>query len=192
MAENESLDIDTTYGKAWKFLVHTAQSGQPHRSVSVGFKKTLHRALKRAINQLQKCSVTIADFLEARFSPSRRHNLLRQCMGHHYARVLVEVIRANPNAHTEQLLQNWLYGIRDKIMAQVGRAIIGSEHYPSTSHVEALAGSVEVHMERDIDNIVEGLMEDPTQVRNALPERARRRVSPTQQVLKMSLLESAP
>jgi hypothetical protein len=192
MAENESLDIDSRYGKAWRHLVHAAESGQSHELVAAGFKKTFHRALKRAIKQLQKCSVTISDFVNARFSRSRCDALLKQCMGNDFARLLVDVMRANPNAHTEQLVQNWLYGVRDKILAQIGSAVLGSGHYPSTSEVQSLSDSVEVYIERDIDNVVEGLMQDPTHVPNALPNRGKTKVNPTEQILQMSLLESAP
>ena len=159
MAENESLDIDTRYGKAWKFVVHTAESGQPFDAVGRAFKKTLHGALKRVLKQFERCGVTVADFLEARDAPSRCRNLLHQCMGHAYARLLVDVLRANPSALTEQVLHNWLYAIRDKISDQISQAIITTEHYPSFFETERLVDSIEIQIERDIENIGEKLIE---------------------------------
>lgn len=114
MAENESLDIDSKYGRRWKAVVYTAFAGESAAEVGRVFKLTLHAALKRAIEQLGNRSVNLLDFLANRFCPKTTKQLLRQCQNHQYAQLLVNVLAANPESTDGGALRLWLYAVTSR------------------------------------------------------------------------------
>jgi hypothetical protein len=188
VAENESLDVKSPYGKRWLIAQHIAQRGGSSSAVGRAAKKALHGAIKNSIKQLSEAGASLEAFLKSRHSSEECRKLLQKCKGHDYAQLLVDQIRANPTATTEQLLQRWIAAAFDNVGDHLSHALVGTDHFPSFFETQKLFGEVESSLGRDVQHISQHLAKDPTKMPSRLPTKEAEKVDPTQQILSMSLL----
>jgi hypothetical protein len=73
MAENESLDLGSSYAKRWDAAFTAVQSGDLGEKVAPKVSKALYGGVRKALKQLQEHGVTLADLVNARDSRQRLH-----------------------------------------------------------------------------------------------------------------------
>src|SRR4051812_21595834 len=88
MAENESLDLGSSYAKRWDAPLTSFQNGDPCEKVAAKFSKALYSGLRKALNPFRKYGVILTDFLDARDSRERLRQSVRRTEGNPYAQLL--------------------------------------------------------------------------------------------------------
>jgi hypothetical protein len=191
VAENDSLDVKSPYGRRWLIAQHIAQQGGSSAAVGRAAKKAIHGAIKNSLRQLGGAGAGLGAFLKAKDSADECRKLLQKCKGHDYAQLLVDQMRANPGETDEQLLRRWICAAIDKVNDHLSHALVGSDHFPSFFETQKLFGEVEASLARDVQHISQHLAKDPARMPSRLPTKGADKVDPTQQMLSMSLLQGA-
>jgi hypothetical protein len=119
MAENESLDLGSSYAKRWDATFTAVQNGEPCGKVAPKVGKALCGGVRKALKRFQENGVTLADLLKAaRDSHQRLRQLIRQTGGHQYAQLFEAAAHASGPA-AEDCLRGWLEALLDKVSDQI-------------------------------------------------------------------------
>jgi hypothetical protein len=126
MAENESLELGSSYAKRWEAPCTAIQHGEPCEKVASKVSRALCGGLRKALKQIQKRGVTLADLLNARDSRPRLRQLVRQTEGHQYAQLFESAAHAS-GPTVEECLRGWMEAILDKISDQICLRVVETD-----------------------------------------------------------------
>jgi hypothetical protein len=127
VAENESLDLGSSYGKRWTPALTAIRNGEPVEKVAPKFRKALIGEFSKALRDFQKEGVSLADLLAHRGSPSELRRLVHQTKSHAYALLFEQVARAQPASGTSGVLKDWLGAVLDKVFDQISVLVVEAD-----------------------------------------------------------------
>jgi hypothetical protein len=189
MAENESLDLGSSYAKRWDAVLTAVQRGDPCDKVALKVNKALYEGVRRALRQFREQGVRLADLLNARESRPRLRQLVRQTQGHQYAQIFESAAHASgPSA--EDCLRGWFQGILDKVFDQICLGVAKADDSRSFfEHQEHMAEVREI-VAPDMEHLVTSLASNPDWRPQRKPGEAKAQdaASPTAELMGMSLL----
>jgi hypothetical protein len=188
MAENESLDLDSAYAKRWETACTSFQNGEPCGQVAPKVSKALYEGLRKARTQFREHGLTLADMLNARDSPQRLHQLVRQTEGHQYAQLFESAAHASgPTA--EDCLRGWLEAILDKVSDQFCLRATETDDSRTFFDLKEHMDEVREAIAPDVDHIITNLANNPDWRPQRKPGKAKAHdaASPTAELMSMSL-----
>src|SRR5437763_16937091 len=106
MAENESLDLGTSYSQRWEATVAAIRGRAPCAAVAARVRKALYGGVNKARKQFRGRGAPLADFLAARGSRQQLRQVVRKTGGHHYAHLLESSAHAS-GATAKDCLRGW-------------------------------------------------------------------------------------
>jgi len=189
MAENESLDLGTSYAKRWETAFNAVLNGEPCEKVVPKFCKALYGGLRKALKQFQEHGVSLSELLDARDSRQRLRQLIRQLEGHQYAHLFESAALASGTA-AEDYLRGWVDSVLDKVFDQVKLRVAGRDDSPTFYELKEVADKVRESLAPDVERIADNLAKNPDwrpQVKGG-KTKSEKAVSPTEELLSMSLL----
>jgi hypothetical protein len=189
MAENESLDLGSSYAKRWDAAFTAVQNGDPCEKVAPKVSNALYGGVRRALKQFQEKGVTLADLLNAGDSRQRLRQLIRQTGGHQYAQ-LFEAAAHVSGTVAEDCLRGWLEAILDKVSDQiclrVGETDDSRTFFDLKEHMDEVREIVACDVERIAANLASN--PDWRPQRNPGKAKAHNDASPTAELMGISLL----
>ncbi len=189
MAENESLDLGSSYAKRWDAAFTAVQNGDPCEKVAPKVSKALYSGLRRALKQFQEKGVTLADLLNARDSRQRLRQLIRQTGGHQYAQLFEAAAHASaPTA--KDCLRGWLEAILDKVSDQINLRVSETDDSRTFFDLKKHMDEVREIVAADVEHIVSNLASNPDWRPQRKPGKAKAHdaASPTAELMGISLL----
>jgi hypothetical protein len=191
MAENESLDIGSSYAKRWDAAFTAVQNGDPPREVALKVSKALYGGLRKALKQFQEKGVTLADLLNARDSRQRLNQLIRQTGGHQYAQLFEAAAHASgPGA--EDCLRGWVEAILDKVADQICLRVSEADDSRTFFTLKEHLDEAREIVGSDLEHIVSTLASNPDWRPQRRPGKgkAQEAASPTAELMGVSLLDN--
>jgi hypothetical protein len=114
MAENESLDLGSSYSKRWDAAFISFRNDDPCEKVAPKISKALYGGIRRALKRFEESGVKLTDLLNARDSRQRLRQLVRQTGDHQYAQLFEYAAPASGPAAMD-CLRGWVEAILDKV-----------------------------------------------------------------------------
>jgi hypothetical protein len=189
MAENESLDLGSSYAKRWDVAFTAVQNGDPCEKVAPKVSEALYGGVRRALKQFQENGVTLSDLLNARNSRQSLRQLIRQIEGHQYAQLFEAAAHASGPA-AKDCLQGWLEAVLDKVSDQICLRVGETDDSRTFFYLKEHMDEVREFVACDVEHIVANLASNP----DWRPQRKRGKAkahdaaSPTAELMGMSLL----
>jgi hypothetical protein len=194
MAENESLDLGSSYAKRWDLPFAAFQRGEAcAKVVARKFAKALYSGLRAAFKQLSKQGVTPSDLLDACKGGGQSRQLLRRTGGHPYVQLFVAACEASrPDAH--ECFREWTYAIIDKVLNQIGLRVAMTDQPRSCFDIEQMAEEVRQRLAPDVEHIATNLVKNPDWRPQRKPGTAKAEdaASPTAELMPLSLRGKQP
>jgi hypothetical protein len=189
MAENESLDLGSSYAKRWDAAFTAVQNCDPCEKVAPKVSKALCGGLRRALKQFQEKGVTLVHLLSARNSRQRLRQLIRQTGGHQYAHLFEAAAHAS-GPITEDCLRDWLEAVLDNVSDQISLRVGESDGSRTFFDLKEQMDEVRGIVAADVEHIVTNLASNPDWRPQRKPGRAKAHdaASPTAELMGMSLL----
>lgn len=190
MAENESLDLGSSYAKRWDAAFTAVQNGDPCEKIASKVSKALYGAVRKALKQFQEHGISLSDLLDARDPWQRLRQLVRQTKGHQYAQLFESAAHASGPA-AENCLQGWVDAILDKVFDQICLRV--AEHtdesrtfFDLKEHMDEVREIVAA----DVEHIVTNLASNPDWRPQRKPGKAKAQdaANPTAELMGISLL----
>ncbi len=158
MAENESLDLGSSL--RLRVVLDVLRNGASCQEVASKLENALIVFLRNARKQFQEKGVTLADLIDARNSPERLRQLIRQTGGHVFARLFADA--AAISGPTEKdCVAGWMDAILDKMTDPMCCRVAGSERCRTIDDAQALLGKVRDKLTLGVERIVTKFAEDP-------------------------------
>ncbi len=189
MAENESLDLGSSYAKRWDAAFTAAQNGDPCEKVAPKVSKALYDGVRKALKQFQEHGITLSDLLDARDSRQRLRQLIRQIGGHQYAQLFESAAHASgPTA--KDCVQGWVEAILDKVFDQICLRITETDESRTFFDLKELADTVRDAVAGDVEHLATTLANNPDwrPQRKSGKAKSADATSPTEELMGMSLL----
>ena len=189
MAENESLDLGSSYAKRWEVAVTAVLNGDPCETLVPKVSKALYDGVRKALKQFRERGVTLADLLNARDSGPRLRQLVRQTGGHQYARIFESAAHAS-GPTVEDCLRGWVEAILDKVFDQICLRVAEADDSRPFFDLKELLDKVREGVALDVGHIVTNLARNPDWRPQRKPGKAKAHDadSPTAELMAMSLL----
>jgi hypothetical protein len=186
MAENESLDIDSS--PRMRVVFNAFHKGASFQEILSKLENALRVGLRKALKQFKDKGVLLGDLLKSRDSPQALRELLRKTQGHDYARLFADAAGISGPTDTD-CLGGWINAILDKMTDQICLRVAGSENWPTIDDVQAFASDVREKLAPVVDRLVTKLAEDPTwQPTKWAPTKGQGPVDSTAELMGLSLL----
>ena len=187
MAENESLDLGGPYAKRWDPVCEKVRKGESPEQVAAELEKALYRGLAKTLKQIRDRGVTLQELLSSRDSPQRLRQLLGKCLGHDYVRLLIDAAAVSgPNER--DCLGTWINAIVDTVEDQICHRSVEIDNQRTFDDVRDFVVDVRRKLAPTVDRLATGLGEDPSRIPRRPPKRRQSSVSPTAELLSLSLL----
>jgi hypothetical protein len=189
MAENESLDLGSSYAQRWDAAFTAIQKGDPCEKVTSKIGKALYGGLRKAVKQFRDHGVTLADLLDARGSRRPLRQLIRWTEGHQYAQIFESAAHASGPA-AEDCLRGWVEAILDKVSDQICLRVAETDDSRTFFALKEYMDEVREILAPDVEHIVTNFDNNP----DWKPQRRLRKgktqdsLSPTAELMGMSLL----
>jgi hypothetical protein len=189
MAENESLDLGSSYAKRWDPAFTAFKNGDPCEKVASKISKALYGGLRKALKQFQEHEVSLSDLLDACGSRQRLHQLVRQLGGHQYAQLLESAAHASgPSA--EGRIRGFIGAILDKMFDHFCLLVAEKDDTRNFFDLKVYMDKVLDTVAPDVEHIVTNLASNPDWRPQRKPGKAKAQdaASPTAELMDLSLL----
>ena len=189
MAENESLDLGSSYAQRWNPAFTSIQQGDPCEQTAPKVSKALYGGVRKAIKQFQEHGVKLSDLLDARNSPQRLRQLVRQTGGHPYAELVESAAHANGHG-VKECLFGWAEAILDKMCDQMLLHVAENDDSRTFFDLKECTDRVREIIAPDVEHLVNSFTGNPDWRPQRKPGRADGQLaaSPTEELMGMSLL----
>ena len=160
MAENESLDLGSSYAQRWNASFTSVQNGDPSEKVAPKVGKALYGGVRKALKQFQEHGVTLSDLLDARNSRPQLRQLIRQTGSHQHAQLFESSAHASgPSA--EDCLRDWVEAIFDKVADQICLRVAEADDSRTFFDLKKITDDVRRIIAPDIERIAVNLAKNP-------------------------------
>ncbi len=187
MAENESLNIYTPYGRRWMILVDAIRRQQDADRVVQLARQTLCRTLDKVLRQLAEHGVTLARLLQYRDAPDTLRQFLYMCQGHDYVRLFADVAAASSPCDSQQVLQRFIEAIWETVADPIALSVARSDAPMALGEIRDYVTHIGKEIEPDVQAMAASLAINP-KGKPQISRGRRGQTAGTAQMLSVSLL----
>jgi hypothetical protein len=193
MAENESLDLGSSYAQRWNAPFTGVLNGDPAETVAPKVSKAIYGGVRKALKQFLEHGVTLADLLDARNSRPRLRQLVQQTAGHQYGQLFEAAAHASGGAAVD-CLRGWLEAILDKACDQICLHVAETDDSRTFFDLKKTSDDIRQIIAPDFEYIVAKLASNPEWQPQRKPGKAKAEnaPSPTADLMGMSLRGKQP